>query len=73
MYQDSVMQGGLPRITPHDNEKGIYKERGIKDTMYRVYSSYEGDADFRELYEKCLASRLLKLDGQGCVGDTAGN
>lgn len=44
----------------------------IKGTMYRVYSSSEGDADFRELYEKCLASRLLKLGGQGCAGDAAG-
>ncbi len=71
-HQDFTIQGEIPRIIPHDNGKGIYKERDIKGVMYRVYSSYEGDADFRELYEKCLASRLLKLSGQGCAGDAAG-
>lgn len=71
-HQDFTIQGELPSTIPHDNGKGIYKEMDIKGTMYRVYSSCEGDADFRELYEKCLASRLLKLDGQGCAGDAAG-
>ncbi|MDE7178663.1 MAG: hypothetical protein K2O59_12705 [Lachnospiraceae bacterium] len=72
-HQDSAIQGELPRIIPHDNGKGTYKETDIKDVRYRVYSSYEGDADFRELYEKCLSSRLLKLNGQGCAGDAAGS
>lgn len=71
-HMDLIIQGELPRIIPHDKEKGFYKEMEIKGTMYRVYSSSEGDADFRELYEKCLASRLLKLGGQGCAGDAAG-
>lgn len=67
-HQDLVIQGELPRIIPHDNGKGIYKEMDIKGTMYRVYSSCEGDADFRELYEKCLASRLLSLTGRAAPG-----
>ena len=67
-HQDSAIQGELPRIIPHDNGKGTYKETDIKDVRYRVYSSYEGDADFRELYEKCLASRLLKLNGRAALG-----
>lgn len=73
MYQQNLaIQGELPRIIPHDSRKGIYKERNIKGVMYRVYSSYEGSADFRELYEKCLASRVLKPGGEGCAGDAAG-
>lgn len=43
-----------------------------KKRLEERLAASEGDADFRELYEKCLASRLLKLGGQGCAGDAAG-
>lgn len=48
-------------------------ERCIKGVRYRVYSSFSGDVSFRELYEKCLASRLLKLQERGCARDAAGD
>ena len=37
-HMDLIIQGELPRIIPHDKEKGFYKEMEIKGTMYRVYS-----------------------------------
>lgn len=48
-------------------------ERKIKGVRYKVYSAFEGDACFRQLYEKCLASRLLKLHRQGCAKTAAGD
>lgn len=48
-------------------------EHNIKGVRYRVYSSFSGDASFRELYEKCLASRLLRLHGECCAEDAAGD
>lgn len=38
-----------------------YMEKEIKGVTYKIYSFYVGDADFRELYEKCLARRILKI------------
>ena len=43
-------------------------ERDINGVRYLVRCSFEGEADFRELYEKCLAARLLRLKRQGCAG-----
>lgn len=48
-------------------------EKRIKGVRYKVYSVFEGEGDFRELYGKCLASRLLRLHGQGCSGIAAGD
>ncbi len=48
-----------------------YMERKIKGVRYKVYSAFGGGADFRELYEKCLASRLLRLHGQDCCAKSA--
>lgn len=50
-----------------------YMEKNIKGVRYKVYSAFEGDTSFRLLYEKCLASRLLKLHGQGCAKTAAGD
>ena len=50
-----------------------YTEKVIKGVRYRVHSSYDSDADFKELYEKCLATRILKLHEQGCAGNAAGD
>lgn len=51
-----------------------YMEKNIKGVRYKVSSAFAGDAGFRELYEKCLASRLLRLHGQDCcAGSAAGD
>lgn len=50
-----------------------YMEKKIRGVRYKVYSFYVGDADFRELYEKCLARRILKARGEGCGGAAAGD
>lgn len=48
-----------------------YMEKKIKGVRYKVYSAFGGGADFRELYENCLASRLLRLHGQDCCAKSA--
>lgn len=48
-------------------------EKEIRGVRYKVYSVFEGDADFRQLYEKCLADRLLRLYGQDCAESAAGD
>lgn len=50
-----------------------YMEKKIKGVRYKVYSVFEGESDFRELYGKCLASRLLRIHGQGCSKIAAGD
>lgn len=50
-----------------------YMEKEIRGVKYKVYSVFEGDADFRQLYEKCLADRLLRLYGQDCAESAAGD
>lgn len=50
-----------------------YMEKEIRGVRYKVYSVFEGEADFRQLYEKCLADRLLRLYGQGCAESAAGD
>lgn len=50
-----------------------YMARKIKGVRYKVYSAFAGEAGFRELYEKCLASQILKLHGQDCAKSAAGD
>lgn len=50
-----------------------YMEKEIRGVRYKVYSVFEGDADFRQLYEKCLADRLLRLYGQNCAESAVGD
>lgn len=51
-----------------------YMEKKIKGVRYKVYSAFTGDASFRQLYENCLASRLLRIHGQDCcAGSAAGD
>lgn len=50
-----------------------YMEKEIRGVRYKVYSVFKGDADFRQLYEKCLADRLLRLYGQNCAESAAGD
>ena len=48
-------------------------EKKIKGVRYKVHSSYVGETSFRTLYEKCLASRTLRLCGENCADGAAGD
>ena len=48
-------------------------EKTIKGVRYKVHSSYVGEKSFREFYEKCLASRTLRLCGENCADGAAGD
>lgn len=69
LWKQSLNTGNMDQRTRMHS----YMEKKIRGVRYKVYSVFEGDADFRQLYEKCLADRLLRLYGQDCAESAAGD